>query len=610
MLFVKNTMNLMGNRFLIFNLKMNEFNQNILLTKNDFEKLYNIITNSSEINELSEETKKNLLLCSLYNIIDSNEEAQKNYEDNYLNYSGIKNNNNQNPQILHIVFNKIELEVKYRKRNLNELKKLFNELLSFNSANKFVEDYLLMKYYSASLKNLIEEYENSNIFCSDIASSLNENSRNLAKTFSIYLQSRFIYLQIKNFENIEKNPYSTNIKVEIINHLECLFEMVKNIQESLAIKIGLKMSLYQNLTESSNCIKTLEIIMNVIHKQMVDGKIHPNLINQLLYFSCLLAYNNTLISNSNEIIRYTKKLKKNISLLEKFNKNDNSFEEIIPRYKFLLMIYSEFIKDKSISDEDKNKLIEEYKVFLGDSIKNCNESILNMWILTKNSVPFYYKLFVEKEKEYYNGLTLKKQYTKNEYLNFFSFLYNKISFLTKLYSKEPKEEKLKEIQNYVKLIIDYIFEKISIIDELNNIFQLNYIKEIFNRIYFVYIYSFYLLKNYDETLKLIDHYNNLIKFQLELTGSFGTGYFRIQNIKADIFFMTEKYNEAIKEYNKIKSLFSPNPSLLYNLGICHFFIGEKNIGLKRLEESKKLYKKINYVEKINQIDKLHNIIIT
>ena len=593
----------MGNRFLIFNLKMNEFNQNILLTKNDFEKLYNIITNSSEVNELSEETKKNLLLCSLYNIIDSNEEAQKNYEDNYLNYSGIKNNNNQNPQILHIVFNKIELEVKYRKRNLNELKKLFNELLSFNSANKFVEDYLLMKYYSASLKNLIEEYENSNIFCSDIASSLNENSRNLAKTFSIYLQSRFIYLQIKNFENIEKNPYSTNIKVEIINHLECLFEMVKNIQESLAIKIGLKMSLYQNLTESSNCIKTLEIIMNIIHKQMVDGKIHPNLINQLLYFSCLLAYNNTLISNSNEIIKYKKKLKKNISLLEKFNKNDNSFEEIIPRYKFLLMIYSEFIKDKSISDEDKNKLIEEYKVFLGDSIKNCNESILNMWILTKNSVPFYYKLFVEKENEYYNGLTLKKQYTKNEYLNFFSFLYNKISFLTKLYSKEPKEEKLKEIQNYVKLIIDYIFEKISI-DELNNIFQLNYIKEIFNRIYFVYIYSFYLLKNYDETLKLIDHYNNLIKFQLELTGSFGTGYFRIQNIKADIFFMTEKYNEAIKEYNKIKSLFSPNPSLLYNLGICHFFIGEKNIGLKRLEESKKLYKKINYVEKINQIDKL------
>lgn len=594
----------MGKRFLIFNLKMNEFNQNILLTKNDFEKLYNIITNSSEVNELSEETKKNLLLCSLYNIIDSNEEAQKNYEDNYLNYSGIKNNNNQNPQILHIVFNKIELEVKYRKRNLNELKKLFNELLSFNSANKFVEDYLLMKYYSASLKNLIEEYENSNIFCSDIASSLNENSRNLAKTFSIYLQSRFIYLQIKNFENIEKNPYSTNIKVEIINHLECLFEMVKNIQESLAIKIGLKMSLYQNLTESSNCIKTLEIIMNIIHKQMVDGKIHPNLINQLLYFSCLLAYNNTLISNSNEIIRYTKKLKKNISLLEKFNKNDNSFEEIIPRYKFLLMIYSEFIKDKSIRDEDKNKLIEEYKVFLGDSIKNCNESILNMWILTKNSVPFYYKLFVEKANEYYNGLTLKKQYTKNEYLNFFSFLYNKISFLTKLYSKEPKEEKLKEIQNYVKLIIDYIFEKISIIDELNNIFQLNYIKEIFNRIYFVYIYSFYLLKNYDETLKLIDHYNNLIKFQLELTGSFGTGYFRIQNIKADIFFMTEKYNEAIKEYNKIKSLFSPNPSLLYNLGICHFFIGEKNIGLKRLEESKKLYKKINYVEKINQIDKL------
>ena len=594
----------MGKRFLIFNLKMNEFNQNILLTKNDFEKLYNIITNSSEVNELSEETKKNLLLCSLYNIIDSNEEAQKNYEDNYLNYSGIKNNNNQNPQILHIVFNKIELEVKYRKRNLNELKKLFNELLSFNSANKFVEDYLLMKYYSASLKNLIEEYENSNIFCSDIASSLNENSRNLAKTFSIYLQSRFIYLQIKNFENIEKNPYSTNIKVEIINHLECLFEMVKNIQESLAIKIGLKMSLYQNLTESSNCIKTLEIIMNIIHKQMVDGKIHPNLINQLLYFSCLLAYNNTLISNSNEIIRYTKKLKKNISLLEKFNKNDNSFEEIIPRYKFLLMIYSEFIKDKSIRDEDKNKLIEEYKVFLGDSIKNCNESILNMWILTKNSVPFYYKLFVEKANEYYNGLTLKKQYTKNEYLNFFSFLYNKISFLTKLYSKEPKEEKLKEIQNYVKLIIDYIFEKISIIDELNNIFQLNYIKEIFNRIYFVYIYSFYLLKNYDETLKLIDHYNNLIKFQLELTGSFGTGYFRIQNIKADIFFMTEKYNEAIKEYNKIKSLFSPNPSLLYNLGICHFFIGEKNIGLKRFEESKKLYKKINYVEKINQIDKL------
>ena len=52
--------------------------------------------------------------------------------------------------------------------------------------------------------------------------------------------------------------------------------------------------------------------------------------------------------------------------------------------------------------------------------------------------------------------------------------------------------------------------------------------------------------------------------------------------------MTEKYNEAIKEYNKIKSLFSPNPSLLYNLGICHFFIGEKNIGLKSIPQIKEI----------------------
>ena len=599
MLFVKNAINLMGNKILIFNIKMNEFHKKNLLTQEDFEKLYTIINENEDINEFDPESKKSLLFCSLYFIMNSNKKAQKTYQDEYLKF-----NENDNLQNLYLLFNIIELELKYRKRDSNELKKLYNVLGGYMNSSKYVEDYFLMKYYLALLKNLIEDYQNSNTLCSDIIACFSDNSKKLPNHFSTYLHSRIVYLKIQNYEKMEKKQDSINISNEITDHLESLFETVKNTDENLAVKIGLKMSFYQNLiNKSSNCIKTLELIMNIIHKQMISGKQHPNLINQFLYFSSLLAYNNTLLSNLTELRRYTKKIKSNIKILEKFN--DNNYINYLPIYKFLFILFSEIARDNTLPEETKNKYIKEYTDYLGDSIKVHNEIILNMWILTKNNLPFYSNLFEEKINNYYNDLKAKKKFKNDDYLNFFFYIYNKISLLTRQYNKNPQEETLKKAQAYSKSFIDYIFENISKESHLKYLFQLNYCKDMFIRIYFVYVYTFFLMNNYQEALKLIDNFYNVIKFQLELNTIQGIGYSKMQKLKGDTFFMSEKYEEAIKEYKKYLSIYNKYDGfILCNLALCYVYIGQKNLALQNFNNSKKYFTELKLLDKVNEIDKI------
>jgi len=605
MLFVKNAINLMGNKILIFNIKMNEFHKKNLLTQEDFEKLYTIINENEDINEFDPESKKSLLFCSLYFIMNSNKKAQKTYQDEYLKF-----NENDNLQNLYLLFNIIELELKYRKRDSNELKKLYNVLGGYMNSSKYVEDYFLMKYYLALLKNLIEDYQNSNTLCSDIIACFSDNSKKLPNYFSTYLHSRIVYLKIQNYEKMEKKQDSINISNEITDHLESLFETVKKNDDNLSVKIGLKMSFYLKITNKpEDYIKLLELIMNIIHKQMISGKLHPNLINQFLYFSSLLAYNNTLLSNLSELKRYTKKLNNNIKIFETFKSNndlfDNSNINYFPIYKFLFVLFSEITRDNTLPEETKNKYIKEYTDYLGDSIKVHNEIILNMWILTKNNLPFYSNLFEEKINNYYNDLKAKKKFKNDDYLNFFFYIYNKISLLTRQYNKNPQEETLKKAQAYSKSFIDYIFENISKESHLKYLFQLNYCKDMFNRIYFVYIYTFFLMKNYKETLKLIDNFFNVVKFQLELNISKGIGYLKIQKMKGDFLFMTEKYEDAIKEYKNILSIYNKYDGLiLCNLGLCYAFIGQKSLALKNLENSKKHLSQINSTEKIKEIDKI------
>jgi hypothetical protein len=103
MLFVKNAINLMGNKILIFNLKMNEFHKQNTLTIDDFQIIYNIINDNEEINEIVTESRKSLLLCSFYYIMNSNKKAQKEYQDRYLNF--YDNENSQSLLNLYLLFN-------------------------------------------------------------------------------------------------------------------------------------------------------------------------------------------------------------------------------------------------------------------------------------------------------------------------------------------------------------------------------------------------------------------------------------------------------------------------------------------------------------------------
>ena len=83
-------------------------------------------------------------------------------------------------------------------------------------------------------------------------------------------------------------------------------------------------------------------------------------------------------------------------------------------------------------------------------------------------------------------------------------------------SNKLSRNNLKDVRKCSKDIIDYTINLVNTNQYLKELFQLFYFKEMFNRIYFVYVYSFYFEGDYERAIRECDTYNDLIKNQFEL----------------------------------------------------------------------------------------------
>ena len=153
-------------------------------------------------------------------------------------------------------------------------------------------------------------------------------------------------------------------------------------------------------------------------------------------------------------------------------------------------------------------------------------------------------------------------------------MYNYLSTLSKNISKNN----VKEIRQYAKDIIDYTIKNISKIPFLKELFQLYYFKEVFNRIYYVYIYSFYFDGSYKDAIKEVENYYNTIRIQFELNNN-KQSFSRIIKIKGDSLIQLKKYQEANVAYSSIVTFTEDKTSILFNMAICNVFM--KNISRAR-----------------------------
>ena len=320
---------------------------------------------------------------------------------------------------------------------------------------------------------------------------------------------------------------------------------------------------------------------------MLYGRSHFNIINQFIYISALLGYYNSLVEKFDQVKRFSNKIDKNIAFLREFSQipNNKNSTKHLPQFEFLNILLKKMSGSLDNLSKDQSQHLENYKRMLGDNINGMDNVIYNIFILTNGNDSLAKSLYKNKEDNYSNIISNNQDLKADKILTCYLYLYNKLSLL--LNKIKSNKNAIKELRILSKKIIDYTINKVSINDFLKDMFVLSYFKDIFNRIYYSYIYSFYIEGQYEETIKEFNHYNDLIKIQFELnTNSNQKSYLDILKIGADSYFKLNQFDDASKIYSSIIPNNKENGLIRCNLGLCFVNLNEKQ---KAYEQFKLAY---------------------
>lgn len=581
---------------LIINAKITDYFQNFDFSKEEFDRCYSIMQGSEPIS-LKENEFISLFLPILYYVSSSNKEAIEVYKTKYLNNSFLRSNMPDFEKMF-VIFNIIEYEKKYNIRKKEDLQILFDELTKFNKKEKTFENFLLLKYYEALLKYLLKDYTTTMQFTNEIIMDIKDEieKKNLMKTQLIkYIQmvNSLLSIKVLEIEDKERN------KGEILNCLECLYEGAKTQKEEMAIKLGLKIFILQaSNMDYLSCIKILEEILKILHKEMLFGRSHKNIVEQYLYVSGLLAYYNVLIGNFKEVHRFSKKISKSIQIITDSNPSANQTkwnESLVPKYKFFQGVLNSIVGQEmtNVDKTDINALIDSLnQLNLNESFKDPENMILNAFILTKNkSVPSVKTGYETSLTRFSSILESKnKKIDNSRILGFFFYLYNDMLKVYNEYLKTKNDNLLKKLREGSINLIYFTSGLTPNNTYLQNLFRANYFKELFNKLFFFHTFCFYAEKNYQKVLSFFEEYSTTFKVQFELVND--KGYYSLKKVKADSLFKLKRYREAATEYSQIAGNVKDKGTVYFNLGICYIMLKEISNAREFLELALEEFKSV------------------
>ena len=603
MIFINNALKKIGNEGLIVSLKANNFYEGEeSFSQEDFDQLFEVYRASPKI-DLPTSTKNNLFLCILYYEYNHSEEARKILLQKLNDDSELLNDGTQEDQ-LHILFNIIEIEIKIRTKNEKDLKLLYNKLCSFKGEKKF-EDYIIQKHYFAYLKFLLRAYNDSDQSTNDIISDIDEHKNLVVNNIIKYIRIRNVLLKVKMLELMD--PVLNN--KDIISHLECLFTMTKNTKEDFAICVGIKMLSLQSkeIVSYEECIKLIKEMLNILKRETLFGKSHKNILEQYLYLNGLLGYYNSINDDFDGMIQVSKKIDKylnNVQDLMKSNQNKNNHSQdnnneqygnLYWQYNYYNAMLKSSVNFNNTNNASALRESQQNMQKMSNKIRQSEMDILNRCILEKDNLTMstQFKNMEELFKKWTSGQ--KAELKGDKIILMYFSLYNQISSMTKnIVGELNSENRLKNIQSVRKFCTDIIeMTGKQVIDKnnefLKKIFLLPFFKNLFNRLYYVKLYSYFLEGRYQECLNDFTGYK-LAKIQYELETPKSNEY--MNKVEADCLFKLKKYKEAEDIYDKIISMNSNDAFVHFNLGIAAYFTSnDKKKSLAHLKKASELFKK-------------------
>ena len=624
MIFINNALEKIGNECLIINLKANNFFDGRGLRKEDFDQLFEVLKNERNLN-LPYSKKNTLYLCVLYYVWDDNLEAREILKKLLLNANFLGQGGTFEDS-LHLMFNEIEIEIKIKQKSETELKLLFNRLTNFTDREKTFEDYLLMKHYFGYLKFLLKDYKETDKYTNDLISDIDEHKDLVINNIIKYIRIRNVLLKVKTLEIT--NPEENN--KDIISHLDCLFSLTKNTKEDFAICVGIKMLTLQSkeIVSYEESIKLIQEMLNILKRETLFGKSHKNILDQYLYLSGLLGYYNAVNDDFEGVLKISKKIDKYLKNVKEIinnidnnesqkyiNSNDglllNNINDEKKEYGNLYNQYAFFNTVLKSSVMSSNSAIKESEVYIRNyknSNKQTEKDLLNIFILEKDETKMsqHFENMKEKFQDWINKGTALNN---DKIILCYFYLYNQISSITKQVTREQSEEKRKAMILKAREFASQIIQNTGMqVENRNNeflqkAFRLPFFKNLFNRLFYVQIYSYFLEHKYDECLKKFETYD-LYKIQYELETPRSNAF--MNKIKADCYFKKQNYEKAEEIYNTIIGMQANDPMVHFNLGISSFFNDKKAKALAELEKAQELFKKENIPNKVKITEEILN----
>jgi hypothetical protein len=493
-----------------------------------------------------------------------------------------------------------------RKKSEKELESIYKELLDANFDQNKNDILLVQKHYFSYLKYLLGDYNSAEKYIEEIINDMDGNKKLEDTNLINYLKIRNHILKVKILETKDPNK---NYKT-ILSYLDTLFATMKDKKEDFAICIGIKMLSLQakQIVSFEDCIKLIEAMLEVLKRETLFGKSHQNILEQYLYLTGLLGYFNSINDDSNGINRASQKIDKYLSDVNEItnenknnkqikgsNKDDKNYQDLYIKYSY----FNSMLKS-SINFNNENTLKESQ-----NNIKKIQEKInkseiddFNICILEGDEINMnqnmqkYEQMFLQHSNE-------KLDLDNDDLMIIYFYLYNKISSLMNNLLNKIDIEKIKsknnieEIRKYVTKIIESTKTQVVKYDNINikKLFHLPIFKNLFNKFYYVRMYTYYLEGRYKDCLNNYKEYDELYKIQYELETPKSKEY--MNKLIADCYFKLKDYKLAEENYDKIILNGTKDPLIYFNLGLSAYLNNKIQKALEKLEQCVNMYKTEN-----------------
>lgn len=481
-------------------------------------------------------------------------------------------------ELLFLYYNILQFEDTYHTKTPNQLIPIEENLKIFAPKEKVIENYLLFNYYKAIGCLYNKDYDlarnlvNNNLL--DICEEVDGNQRETPYFKYFSLQNTLLTWRI-----LQAN--SSICSTEFLSLSNELYVKFKEENIELASKVCLAVTgLYEQQFEYGTAIKSLEEIYCLLKKHTLKGDCNIN-DSLLIYFQILAKLNSLyiMIGDDKNSLRILKKIEKNLLIIDKEEKINPKFKHY---YMFLLLV----VKNIVYNGRTNMKINEIINNLVSINERNIKDEAIDVNLFSLMNQGLSTQTFYEDLKKYTNELTQNAIIPPRNFLNCLFYCYNYLSYLSKVITTDPNKKQQKEyhskIQAYSKLVIGYIINHLNEQD-IVIVLKFDYIKSLLVKIYYFYYYSFYYIGDLESIRKEMIKFDTVnAKLGLKQNKSYGF----IFKLEGDICFRQKNYNKSISNYEMAFSTLSQKNkirgTILFNLGLCYFYINNRNKGREYL----------------------------